>query len=279
VPELVLGTAQWGSSYGITNTHGRVDDDDLVVMVAEAERSGVTAMDTALAYGDAQARLAPYSDRFWISTKVSGAGDVAEQVGTCLEQLQVTSLDAVMLHDWDVLDDAKRILAVGALGELSREGLISRVGVSAYEASGIESAVEVFTTTDADLGILQVPANALDRRLDTCPALVEVAALGCIVQVRSVFLQGLLASRYGGELGAHPDLVEYLTWGSAQPGGLVGAAINHVRALKWVSQVVVGVTTPDEWLQVRVAWRETRPRCAPAKLASEDSVLLDPRLW
>jgi aryl-alcohol dehydrogenase-like predicted oxidoreductase len=279
VPELVLGTAQWGSSYGITNTHGRVDDADLVAMVAEAERCGMTAMDTALAYGDAQVRLAPYSDRFWISTKVSGAEDVAEQVGVCLEQLQVTSLDAVMLHDWDALDDATRGAVVGVLGEMASDGVIARVGVSVYGESGVESAVEVFAAAGVDLGIVQAPANAIDQRLDACAALIALASQGCIVQVRSVFLQGLLTGAGEGAFGSHLDIVAFRTWASRERGGAVGAAIAHVKALPWVSQVVVGAASVDEWAQVCAAWRDVEAQRAPEHLASTDEVLLDPRRW
>lgn len=277
--DLVLGTAQWGSAYGVTNTIDRVSDTDVHTMVARAEMAGVDALDTALAYGDAQVRVAPYADRFWISTKVAGAGDVAGQVGTCLEQLQVTSLDAVMLHDWDVLDDAVRVMAVGVLSELAADGVIERIGVSTYEESGVDSAVEVFASADSTLGIVQVPANTIDRRLDASASLEQLRAMGCVVQVRSVFLQGLLASPDGGELGSYPDVAMFRAWASTEPGGPVGAALAHVKSLPWVTQVVVGAASVEEWSEVCSVWRHVQPQRAPEHLASKDEVLLDPRRW
>lgn len=279
MPDLVLGTAQWGASYGITNQHGRPSDADLAVIVADAEHAGVTAIDTALAYGDAQVRVAPFAERFWVSTKVAGGGDVAEQVGLCLEQLQVTSLDAVMLHDWDALDESARASAVSVLGELASEGVIERVGVSTYGASGVDAAVNVFASEDAVLGIVQVPANAIDRRLDSCPSLNVLSAQGCVVQVRSAFLQGLLAGHGGGELGLRPAVLAWRDWALQQPGGLVGAALAHVTALPWVSHVVVGAASLDEWAEVCSTWKDVAPHSAPEHLASTDEVLLDPRRW
>lgn len=277
--DLVLGTAQWGSAYGITNTHGRSDDGDVVGMVAEAERAGVIAMDTALAYGDAQVRIAAFAERFWISTKVAGAGDVAEQVGTCLEQLQVTRLDAVMLHDWDALDDARRLAAVRVLGELAADGVIERIGVSTYGESGVETAIDVFASAESTLGIVQVPANAIDRRFDGSASLSQLTAQGCVVQVRSVFLQGLLVGTGGGERDSHPDLAAFRAWASTQPGGLLGAALAHVKSLPWVSHVVIGVASAGEWTDVCSAWSDVEPHRAPEHLASKDEVLLDPRRW
>ncbi len=279
MPDLAIGTAQWGASYGITNVHGRVSDADLGLIVAEAERLGVAAIDTALAYGDAQVRVAPFVERFWVSTKVAGAGDVAEQVGTCLEQLQVTRLDAVMLHDWDALDDSARTSAASVLGELASEGIIERVGVSTYGEPDVVSAARVFDSVDAAVGIVQVPANAIDRRLDSSSSLGLLSAQGCVVQVRSVLLQGLLAGFGGGELGSHPDVVTFREWASQQSGGLVGAALAHVRSLPGVSQVVVGAASVAEWAEVCAAWMGVAPQRAPEHLASEDEVLLDPRRW
>jgi hypothetical protein len=59
----------------------------------------------------------------------------------------------------------------------------------------------------------------------------------------------------------------------------VGAAIAHVKALPWVSQVVVGAASVDEWAQVCAAWRDVEAQRAPEHLASMDEVLLDPRRW
>lgn len=279
VPDLVLGTAQWGAAYGITNTSGRVSDADLRVIVAEAERVGVTTIDTAISYGEAQLRMAPFAEQFWVSTKVSGVGDVAEQVGLCLEQLQITSLDAVMLHDWETLEESERSSAVTVLRDLASEGVIERVGVSAYGAPGIESALEAFSDLGATVGIVQVPASAIDRRLDSCAVLGLLNSQGCVVQVRSVFLQGLLAGVGGGRLGSHADVHAYRDWASRQPGGAIGAALAHVKALPWASQVVVGATSAVEWAEVCAAWCDTQPRCAPITLASRDEALLDPRRW
>lgn len=277
--DLVLGTAQWGSAYGITNSRGRVTDVDLRLIVAEAESVGVTAIDTALSYGDAQVRIAPIAERFWVSTKIAGLGDVAGQVGLCLEQLHMTSLDAVMVHDWEDLDESERASAAKVLGQLSSEGVVERVGVSAYGAPGIESAIEAFSATDTSLGIVQVPASAIDRRLDACAALNFLNAQGCVVQVRSIFLQGLLAGLGGGRLGSHVDVLAYRDWASIEHGGAVSAALAHVKALPWASQIVVGATSLAEWEEVCAAWRDTQPMYAPMTLASQDEVLLDPRRW
>ena len=70
---LVLGTAQWGNPYGVTNTRGRLTDETLAEIIAVAKSSGIRAIDTAGMYGDAEARLASWASDFSITTKVRGA--------------------------------------------------------------------------------------------------------------------------------------------------------------------------------------------------------------
>ncbi|MFM8894579.1 MAG: aldo/keto reductase, partial [Actinomycetales bacterium] len=75
--QLVLGTAQWGTGYGITSRVARIDDDELGRIVDVAHRAGITAVDTAPAYGDAEQRLRPYAQQFAITTKVAGRDPAA----------------------------------------------------------------------------------------------------------------------------------------------------------------------------------------------------------
>lgn len=279
VAQLVLGTAQWGMDYGVTNATGRLSDDDLSGLMEAARDLGIDAVDTALGYGDAQVRVGAFAGDLWISTKVSATGDVGAQVGVCLEQLGLTSVDAVLLHDWDVAQAPARSAAIEALGECADEGLVGAVGVSVYGSSGLGSAIDEFGAGDVALGIVQVPANALDRRLDQDAVLSELSRAGCIVQVRSAFLQGVLLNPAGTDFHAHPDVAAFTDWADTVPGGALWAALGHVRALPWVSQVVVGATSADELREIGAAWQEGQAIAAPAHVGSSDERLIDPRNW
>ena len=84
-----------------------------------------------------------------------------------------------MIHDWDASDCKGQGMSVLTFGQLLDSGWVSRVGVSVYDAAGLESAVEAFDAAGVPLGVVQVPANVLDRRwdasslLDTCLAHVK----------------------------------------------------------------------------------------------------------
>ena len=51
---LMLGTVQFGLSYGVANRVGQPDYQDVVEIVAAALEGGVNAFDTAAAYGTSE---------------------------------------------------------------------------------------------------------------------------------------------------------------------------------------------------------------------------------
>jgi len=276
VTELVLGTAQRGHAYGVTNAVGRLGDDEIASIVAVARKSSITDVDTARGYGDAETRLRPFAQDFAVTTKVSGGDDVLAQVEASLNDLGVDSLDGVLVHDWDGLDCKGQGMSVLSYGQLLDSGKVARVGVSVYDAAGLESAASTFDAGGVPLGVVQVPASVLDRRLDESSLLMELAAAGTHVVVRSAFLQGVLLST-GGELADHPDVVRFRE--SVGSESLLEACLGHVGGLPWASHVVVGVTSADELTEIVAAWKSCTPRLLDESLGSDDVELIDPRRW
>lgn len=277
----MLGTAQWGSAYGVTNAAGRITDEEVAAIVSVARNSGVDRVDTAAAYGDAQTRLRPWADRLRITTKVAGAqpAEIVQGLEKCLVDLDVGWVDSLLIHDWERLDNSGQVEAGSQLRIALERGLVKRVGVSVYLESGITAAAAAFQLVEIPLALIQVPANALDRRLDDSAILRKLSDHGTTVQVRSVFLQGLLAEQSGKHLGFHPDIVRFHELAKAQSKRPIDVALNHVRALPWADEVVLGVTSADELTEVLQAWNTAPGELAPAELQSSDVSLIDPRRW
>ncbi len=275
---LVLGTAQWGDPYGATNTQGRLSDADIEEIVAIARASEITDVDTASGYGDAERRLRPFARDFRISTKLIGASPVEEQARSSLNALGVDAVDTILVHDWDALNRGQQESTVDGLGRLVDAGVTECVGVSVYDAEGIQSARAVFGERGTRLGALQVPANPIDRRLDESHDLLELAADGVHVVVRSVFLQGVLLSSVS-ELSSHPDVERFRDFVSRETSVALDACLAHARSLLWASHVIVGVVTREELEGVCDSWRRSKSLACPPELASSDFELIDPRRW
>lgn len=274
----MLGTAQWGHGYGVTNSVGRLSDDTLADIAAVAREWGIDAVDTALGYGDAQARLQPFAHDFAVTTKVAAAGDVAAQAREALHELGLDQVHGVLAHDWDALDQDEQRRAASALTRLIERGDARAVGASVYDSAGVASAAHAFRSTQSRLGMIQVPANVLDRRLDSDPELLELAAQGTQIVVRSAFLQGVLLDPASPRAN-HPDVARVLRVAAESDTSLLALCLSHVKALPWASHVVVGVTTPEELNEIGATWASVEPHLADPSLASADLGLIDPRRW
>lgn len=275
--QLVLGTAQWGHAYGVTNTAGRLEDEEILALVDVSTRAGISRVDTARGYGDAESRLRPFSREFHVTTKISGGDDVDYLMSASMAEMGLQSLDAVLIHDWDSLDDASRMASVRGLGRLLVDGVVARVGVSVYDAAGLHAAVEMFDSAEVPLQEVQVPANVLDQRLNQLGVLADLAASGSHVVVRSVFLQGILLTP-GGGLADHPDVVKFRESIEGKSSALE-ACLGHVRGLPWATHVVVGATSARELTEIVAAWESCTPGLLDASLASSDLDLINPQRW
>lgn len=194
---LALGSAQWGLSYGIANRNGVPTGDAVEAIARTAAAAGVDTIDTAHAYGGAEAVIGALGGHWRVVTKlapdVSGPNvapaDARDRARRSLEasrqRLRRDRLDAVLLHRGE-----HRWQSGGAAWSLLVEerdaGRIARIGCSVVDVADAPALL-----TDPDCEILQVPASLLDRRLAGEGFFEHAAAAGREVFVRSVYLQGV----------------------------------------------------------------------------------------
>ena len=55
--KLLLGTAQWGSRYGVSNTQGVTSGGEIKNILDKAYASGISLLDTAPDYGDSESKI------------------------------------------------------------------------------------------------------------------------------------------------------------------------------------------------------------------------------
>ncbi|MDK2776146.1 MAG: aldo/keto reductase [Pseudomonadota bacterium] len=264
---MVLGTAQLGLAYGITNTSGRPNQSQVNVLVQAAIANGVQYLDTARAYGDSEQVLGEalsggWDSRVSVITKLSPlddcSGDVSSSViRACIEQsiykschsLRVQSLDVLMLHRAEHLT-AWQGAAWSDLIELKEQGVIKRLGVS------VQSPEEALFALDFnDVEFIQLPFNILDYRwhrvIEKVSQVKNTRPL--VIHARSALLQGLLTS--GKEdlwrRARCSNAVEVIGWLQAKAdeytgGDIVELSLRYVCSQKWIDGVVVGVETIEQ---------------------------------
>ena len=290
---LALGTVQFGLPYGITHAGGRVPEDEVGAILADAQAAGIDLLDTAAAYGDSEAVLGrrPEARSFAVITKTlplrrSAIGPaeidaVAREFDASLARLGRDHVEGLLVHDaGDLL--APGGAALWAMLEARRAaGQVRRLGVSVYDRAALDAVAARFP-----LALVQLPLNALDQRLDRDGSLARLAANGIAVHVRSAFLQGLLlgdpvgvpVGAPPGPAAAAPFLQRWHAAVAAAGTTAEAAALAYVATRPGVERVVIGVHSRAH-LAAAVAAFAARPVLEWAALACDDPDVVDPRRW
>lgn len=199
---LALGTAQFGLAYGIANQKGKVSCDQVAQILRVAKTAGVDTLDTAIAYGDSEARLGEIGVQEWkVITKLPSLPSqnpsirsirhwVYDLCSASCERLKVQKVYGLLLHrPMDLLEPHGSEIYT-ALKELQVEGKVEKIGVSIYAPEDLEALYPQFS-----FGIVQAPFNGLDQRIVRSGWLARLKSEGVEVHARSIFLQGLLLMR------------------------------------------------------------------------------------
>lgn len=279
--DLILGTAQLGLDYGVTNRNGRPSNFETMTLLDAASRSGVTILDTASAYGDAEFRLGElgYSEKFRIISKFQCNEIHGYDIDKQLKRLKLSSIYAMLFHNATQLASDTGRQYLDELRLLKSQGLVKKIGFSAYQIDEIEQALVYFP----DLDIIQVPGNALDFRILDSTVLKNLASRGVEVHVRSVFLQGLLladpSSISTGKFSFLMKTLESIKHRSKETNQSVTQfLINQIRNHPNVSSLVIGASTSEELGQIIKAW-DSPIGDATRIFHDLDYESLDPRNW
>lgn len=256
--KLCIGTAQFGMDYGI---HGQKKPtmEESVTILDYALHSGVSAIDTAAAYGNAQEVVGEFirrhtvkRDDFFLSTKClpNILDDVPESkfysvirsdIENSLKKLNTDHVDSYMLHSAryifrdDILD---------ALYRIKEDGLAIKVGVSVYEP---EEALKGLN--DAKVEFMQFPYSIFDQRMKQ-KGIFDDPDKDTIIHTRSAFIQGLITMN-SGEVPdflrkARPIVDEVDRFCLEHDISRISLALQYIKQTERISRIVIGVDNIDQ---------------------------------
>jgi aryl-alcohol dehydrogenase-like predicted oxidoreductase len=291
VGKLILGGAQFGMPYGITNRRGQVPESEIRAILARARNAQLSLIDTAVVYGTSEqvlGRVLVDFPDFEIISKIPAlAGDdvsgpdierLQASVSRSLEKLRRNRFDALLIHAGADLFKPGSHRVVEFLQLIRSTGIASRIGVSVYEANEIDRVLGIFTPD-----IVQMPVNLLDQRLVQSGHVAKLRAAGVEMHGRSAFLQGILLTdamnlpdyfrQFSNVLDAYSDFL------TKHKLSRLTATLGFMMEQSGVDKMVVGVTSLREFEDILDAL--SRPFVLPRmdRLACGDVDLTDPRRW
>ncbi len=284
--KLILGTVQFGLTYGINNTQGKPKEHEVEEILDLARDNGIKMLDTADAYGNATELLGSYMkhhpDAFQVNTKFKGAtsaGTIKQQLERSLQQLHVETVQVYFYHSYQEFVELPEVM--NELVDLRGAGKIKQIGVSVYSNEEFGIAAE-----HPEVNVIQIPFNALDN-LSQRGALMRTArAQGKLIQVRSVFLQGLFfkeLNTYPAQLEPLKEYVKELHRLVKQSGRTMeDVALSYALNQPEIDQVIIGVDTRQQLMKnvaIAEATLSEDIRKAIDSIQVKEVELLYPKNW
>ncbi len=281
--EITLGTANFGLKYGVLDSSRRLTQPEIDEILVSAENLSINNFDMAIGYGNIEEIISntirfPSQKKY--TTKV-GQEIVAdfEKLISELEfrsrLLGITKFENIILHDSRLLDNNT---AIQNLRELKKSGLATNIGASIYEDSEVSRCMDL----SESLRVLQLPLNLLSRNRFHTDKLSNLANAGVSIQVRSVFLQGVLLS----SVDEFPDRLEKMKPAvlkfhkSCQDQNLspIDALTGFIKMQKWCKGLVVGVNSSQQLFDI---WESLHKNLEfeISRFPILDNWLQDPRNW
>ncbi len=292
---LGLGTVQWGMSYGIANQSGVAPAADVSAILKRARESGVTTLDTAWAYGDAERALGEHravAAGFKVVTKTrplkgtdktpaESADLVEEAFRASLSTLGGTAVYGLLVHHADDLLGPAGNALWKRLQELRAEGMVEKIGCSLYRPAEFAELLARY-----QLDLVQVPYNIYDQRYVTSGLSCVAKSRGVEVHLRSAFLQGVLLMpperlpEHFRALRAHHARL----WTAYQELGVppLQAALGFSLHCADADRIIVGCEQVRQWEEILATADSPLPPGAMERLrqfAVDDEVYVNPARW
>ena len=288
--DLVLGTAQFGQKYGVTNDSDTYSDQDELENIIETfTANGFSIIDTAQGYGESERMIGrSKKNNLKISTKIhldhkllyekNYKEKIRAQLEISLNRLNQSEIFRLLIHTPGTMNKFEK--KITELSKFLKDSLvIQEFGISVYSTSEIRSGMEY-------IDVVQFPINFFDRRF---AEYFENIDTNFKKQARSIFLQGLLISDFEGLPNKFKKYEALHDFHKILQNKYERLSFNISFALESdCDEFIVGVSSNEELQEILGCFDKKYTKDQEVLLAeifsdfeanNNNKKLIDPRLW
>lgn len=247
---LCLGTANFGSKYGIANESDGIATSDLKKIFQIINDNPLISLDTAPSYPQSEEIIGEFlnSKKNKLNTKIgfenySNPELMVESVKRSLYKTKRSKFNTIYLHGGLINNSNYRKSISEGLIRIKELDFCETLGVSCYTKSEILETVENYR----DIGAFQVPENILDQRLIYSDELMQLSNGGIKFEIRSIFLQGSILMQ---DSKVNESLKNYAVYFDNLRNmadhlniTVFDLALKYAISIPWKSSIVIGINS------------------------------------
>ena len=284
--KLVLGTAQFGSNYGITNKNGKLSAVEARQLLGFCEQNKIQLIDTAPVYGRSETILGQYNGKYFkfitkiptLDNKNSATSEfIFSSINRSLTDLRVSKLYAVLIHNPKDLIKNQSDEIYQTLKKLKQKGLVEKIGVSVYNIAELAVIHKKY-----ELDIVQLPFSIFDQSFFRTGWLEILSKSSVEIHIRSIFLQGLLLDNiknFGPKFSKwDAAFSRYEDWLKMNKISPLEACVRTVLSIQEIDFIVIGVENVTQLAQI-FYFSYQSPINMPEPFFDYDEKILNPSKW
>ena len=257
--KLSLGTAQFGTNYGISNSFGKTRKKELIKILNFCLKNNIKELDTAKSYGDAEKRLGNFRklNEFVVNTKISRIENIEQQIDNSLKNLKIKKINICYIHKFSHiknLSKGKRVL--NKLYFLKNKKKINQIGISLYYVEDL-----IYCIKNYKFDVVQVPINIFNQDFCDKNILDLINKKKIKIIARSVFLQGLFfvdIKKLNQKFRPLEKKLELLRKKFLNNKEVLSYCLNFLKKKKFIHKIVIGVTSLKELKDVIEAYKKKK---------------------
>jgi len=281
INNIVIGSANFGyEKYGIKNRK-TYSLNKIKSLISFANMRGINRLDTSMEYKGVYENLSKIELKKWkVSSKFilskykfNEVKNFIKDFDESLSKLNINKYENFLFHNVKDLKHKNLPKILKILKTFKKKNLISKIGVSLNDPNEIKIVKKKFQPD-----IVQLPFNLLDRRIVNKTLLKEYN--GIEIQVRSIFLQGLLLMKNRDRKKNHNKqiLKEFDKWINLSKIKRYQACINFIKDFKFFKTCVIGVGSDSE-INKFIKCIKSNSKKYPRNILSNDLNIIEPRKW
>ena len=282
--KIVLGTAQFGLNYGISNKYGKLKFNEVFRILSYCYDKKINFLDTAIAYGSSEKDIGKFfkltKKKFKFITKYSFQNNknIKEQFRKTFNSLGYYPHTILAHSKKDYMNEEFQI----EIKKLKKEKLIKCFGVSLYSVPELKAILKSKNKPD----IIQIPVNLLDKRFLDKKIVKSLKRKSIKIFARSIFLQGLffkdkkfVFKKFKNIKNKYAKLISIASKESMNLGEL---SLNWILNLKEIDKIVIAVDRLDHLKNNLDICKKKISKISInqiEKIDSNNNIIIRPDLW